>query len=230
MQEASNETSWVRAFSLDQRLPLGFRFPTTCHALALSKGEFALVSAVPFSEETRRSFGGQVPFLVAPNHLHHLYLNVARASFPEAELLAPGGLLKKRPDLKLDHRLEAGLPAELREHLSVIPIEGCPELSEWVIYHHASQSLIVTDLFFHLLEPVGVAAHLILSMVGAHKKLAQSRAISLLVKDRTAYFRSIDRVLELKPKAICFAHGAPVLEAATERLQDAVRRSLFFGK
>src|SRR5690606_36368846 len=110
-----------------------------------------------------------------PNLLHHLYLPAACQRYPEARVLVPRGLERKRPELRIDGMLDGPLPAELAAAVDVIPLDGATEIREYAFFHHASRTLVLTDLVFHVLEPRGWLAHLMLWLGGCHRRLAASR-------------------------------------------------------
>ncbi len=213
------------SFELAQVLPGRFRFPTRMTVLPLDGAGLCLVSPIPVDEDLAARIGalGEVRFLVAPNLLHHLYLGAAALRWPEAKVLAPAGLRHKRPDLRVDGALEDGLPPGLLEHVRAIKIEGAPTVDEFVLLHHGSGSLVVTDLVFHVTRPSGLMAHVMLFLVGCHGRLAQSRAWRLFVKDRAAAARSARELLALSFDTLVPAHGDVLTTDAHASLERALR-------
>lgn len=206
-------------------LPGGFHFPTRMTIVQLAAGELALISPVPIDEPLFRHLAGlgRVRFLIAPNLLHHLYLGEAARRYPEAKIIAPPGLAKKRPDLRIDHALDAELPAALAQRIEVVRIEGAPSLDEYALFERTSGTLILTDMVFNVREPRGFWANLILRVVGCHGRLAQSRVVRALFKDRAAAARSVERILALPIRSLVVAHGETVAEGAREALAQALR-------
>jgi hypothetical protein len=161
---------------------------------------------------------GPVAHIVAPNCFHHLNIGPASERFPNAKVHAPQRLRAKRPDLRIDHDLQSG--AEPWPSLAIFEIAGAPELDEFVFLHRPSASLIVTDLVFNIHEAQGVMFPLILRMVGAWRRLNQSKIWRRHTKDRQAAAASVRAVLEHELRRIIPAHG-DVLEAADARDQLA---------
>lgn len=211
-------------FDLDQTLPTGLRLPARMTALPLAEGGLALVSPIPIDASIASALSavGEVRYLIAPNLLHHLYLADAIARYPRATVLAPRGLRRKRPDLRIDGDLEDGLPQDLAAEVEAIRIDGIPSLDEFVFFHRASRTLVVTDLVFHVERPQGFVTHLVLWLVGCHGRLGQSRALRLLTKDRAAAAASAERLLILPFETLVMAHGEIVRERAAERLAAAL--------
>ena len=214
----------IATFDLDQRLPGGFRLPARMTAVRTEDGGVALISPVPIDDARARAIEslGEVRWLVAPSLLHHLYLGDAAARFPAAKVVAPRGLAGKRPDLRVDAVLEDGLPDALAACLDVLPVAGAPLLDEHAFFHRASRTLVVTDLVFNVREPRGLVANLMLWLVGAHGRLAQSRAWRFFVKAPAAYAASVERILATDASTLVMAHGEIVRERAREQLASVL--------
>ncbi|HVU02888.1 MAG TPA: DUF4336 domain-containing protein [Polyangiaceae bacterium] len=218
--------SELALFDFPQVLPpLGFRFPARMTALSLGGGEVALVSPIPLTDgiEERIAALGEVKYLVAPNLLHHLYLAPAIERYPGALVLAPAGLRQKRPDLRTDGTLEAPLPERLGAAVDVVHLAGAPAVDEFAFFHRATETLVVTDLVFHVRRPEGAVANVVLWAVGCHGKLASSRAWKLaFVKDRRAMGEAAERLLALPFRTLVMAHGDVVREDARAELARAL--------
>ena len=219
-----SDASPLPVFDRDQVLPGGFHMPTRMTVLPLGPGRIALVSPIPIDDAIAAELAslGEVAFLVAPNLLHHLYLGDAIARYPEATVLAPRGLRTKRPDLRIDRALEDGLPEELAAHVEAVRIDEAPSVDEFVFFHRQRRTLVVTDLVFHVREPVGFVAHVTFFLVGCHGRLGQSRAWRFFVKDRKAAAASVERLLALPFEALVVAHGENVPLEARAGLEKAL--------
>ena len=192
-----------------QELPMGLRLPARMSVLPLQAGKLALVSPVPFGDGCAEALAeqGEVTHIIAPNLWHHLYLEYAMRRYPDAVVWGPAGLAKKRPDLRLDACLEDVATDALSPDICIVPIEGIPGLSEFAFFHQPSRTLVVTDLVFHMLQPKGFMTKLILTLMGTRGRLAVSRALKLMVRDRAATAASIERLLALPIETVVMAHG-----------------------
>jgi hypothetical protein len=161
---------------------------------------------------------GPVAHIVAPNLFHHLNIGPAIERFPNAKVHAPKGLRAKRPDLRIDFDLQPG--SNRWPGLEAIEIDGAPELDEFVFMHRPSATLIVTDLVFNIHDAKGLMLPLVLRMVGAWRRLAQSKIWRRYTKDRSAAAASVRTVLEHDVRRVIPAHG-DVLEATDAREQLA---------
>lgn len=224
------EPQQLLTVDFSQRLPGGMQFPARMTALVLRPGKLALISPVPIDDDLARKLAelGEVEFLIAPNLLHHLYLGDAAKRYPGARVLAPAGLRSKRPDLVIHGTLGGDTP-ELSPWVDVIHVQGAPSADEFVFFHRATETLVVTDLVFNIEEPRGWMANLLLLLGGCHGRLAASRAWMFMVKDRELARRSIERILALPVRTLVVAHGTVVKERARERLAAALQ-ARFMGR
>jgi hypothetical protein len=118
--------------------------------------------------------------------------------------------------------LDLALPPELAAAVDIIALQGAPALDELVIYHRATRTLVMTELVFNITRPRGWFAHLVLFLVGCHGRLASSRAVRALVKDRTAARASAERILALPFETLVVAHGDVIEHDAPAWLQQAL--------
>lgn len=214
----------VASFEMAQVLPGGFHMPARMTVLPLGGGDVAVVSPIRLDDALARRVEalGRVRLLIAPNLLHHLYLGEASARWPEARVLAPRGLAKKRPDLRIDSFWEDGAPPELSATVRAVPIDGAPSVGEVALFHEPSRTLVLTDLVFHLRRPRGLVAHVALWLMGVHGKLAQSRAWRFFVRDRARAAASARALLALPVERLIVAHGEPVEVDARPALARAL--------
>ena len=71
--------------------------------------------------------GNTVSHIIALDAVHHLYVSDFAKLYPNAKVVGPKGLLKKRKDIKFDIVLpDAPLDAELEKEFRAIPLTGHP--------------------------------------------------------------------------------------------------------
>jgi hypothetical protein len=220
-----SEPSSLPVFDYAQVLPpLGFHFPARMTVLPLGGGRIALVSPIPIDAHIANELAalGEVAYLIAPCLLHHLYLADAVKRYPNARVIAPRGFAKKLPDQRIDFELEEQLPEPLTQAVDVRFVAGAPGLDEFVFFHRATRTLLVTDLVFNIVAPRGFVAHLVLFMTGTHKRLASSRALRVMVKDRARCAASVAQILTLPFETLVMAHGEIVRDDAQAKLAQAL--------
>ena len=206
----------------DLRVQAGFHLPVRMTVIRLADGGVWLHSPIAIDHAAAAAIAaiGPVRHIVAPSLLHHLFAAAACERWPGAALHAPVSLARKRPTLKID----APLAEDSRwSELAIVAIAGAPKIDEHVFVHRASGTLIVTDLLFNVHEVAGLMSPLILRMVGAWKRLAQSRIWRSAVKDRAAARASVERLMRLDFDRLVPAHGAVIAGADThERVRAAL--------
>lgn len=192
--------------------------PLRSTILDVGGGALAIVSPVRMDDAmaTEVERHGRVLHLIAPNCLHHTFLEEAMNRWPQAAVHAAPGLERKHPVLRDATR--AALPTTLE----AIALEGTPFLSETVFVHRESRSLVVTDLVFNIRETRGLVTPLILRMAGANGRLAQSRAIRFMVNDRALAGQSARRILASTFDRVVMAHGEVLTGDAKGQLEKAL--------
>jgi hypothetical protein len=152
---------------------------------------------------------GSVHTIVAPNLLHQRWLGDAKQHYPDAQVLAPSGLREKRPEISIARELTSG---PVTAELSATLVDGAPKLSELVLFHEPSKTLIVTDLVFNIPEASGMTWLILKVFSRALGRVEQSRLLRMLTKDRGAAGRSLESILRLPFERVVPAHG-DVIEA-----------------
>lgn len=148
---------------------------------------------------------GTVTTLVAPNMMHHLFLQDALEHFPQAELHLAPGLGEKRPDLKA----RSTLPIDLSKWgLEQQLMGGMPKLQEIAFFHKESKTLILTDLAFHFPNHSHFATRTLLKLNGVYGKFGPSRLLKhVFLSDRDALRKDMLEILEWPFEKIVVAHG-----------------------
>lgn len=223
MLEPIAEGLWHDQFDLF--VPPGLHMRGRMVVARLSDGRLWIWSPIPIDDALAREIRalGEVGHVVAPNALHHLHFAAAVERFPGAQRWIAPALVRKRPDLAGCRSLEDAPSSAWAAELEPLRVAGAPKLDEVVFFHRASKSLLVTDLVFNVLEYRGWLSGLVFRMVGAHKRLAQSRAMRMLVRDRVAAAASARRILAWDFERVIMAHGEIVDRDARARMTEALR-------
>ena len=164
---------------------------------------------------------GPVRHVVAPNRSHHLFFSPFLAAFPEAGGFIAPGLEGKRPDLSAHRRLVPGEAMPWTPELPSWFIEGLPVINETVFFHPATGTLVLTDLLFRFGDDNRGLARLAARLLGVYDRLAMSRTMKLMVRDRAALRRSIEPLLALDVRRIVLAHDQVVEHEARAALARA---------
>jgi hypothetical protein len=223
MLEPIAEGLWHDQFDLI--VPPGLHMRGRMVVARLGDGRLWVWSPIPLSDALARQLEGlgEVGHIVAPNALHHLHFAKAAERFPQARRWIVPTLATKRPALAGAEQLGDAPPAAWAEDFDQHRVAGAPKLDEVVFFHRASETLVVTDLVFNVLEYRGWLSGLVFRMVGAHKRLAQSRAMHMLVRDRAAAAASARVILGWGFTRVVMAHGEIVEHDARARMTEALR-------
>lgn len=188
----------------------------------LPDGGLWIHSPVRLDAQTRAAVDalGPVRFLVAPNVMHHLFVGDWAAAYPGARVVAPAGLRRKRPELRLDAELTDTPAPGYEEVFSQQLMRGMPKLDEYVFLHRPSRTLLVTDLAFHIRQSPSWLTRTYIKLFGAYGKLAPTLLIKTMVKDRAALRASLDTVLGWDFERVVVCHGEVLERGGREALRD----------
>lgn len=225
----SQTTSWQALAPDLWSLNYGFRntglqVSTRMTVARLRDGSLFAHSAVPLTPAQKQFLDGLGPLrcIVAPSTMHHLFVADLAALYPEARLYGPAGLRRKRPDLQNLQVLEPGdaaLPWGCE--LSHLRFEGLGLLQESLWFHHASGTLIATDILQCWQGPLSLGVRLYLGLTGGHQRLTVPRTVRLLVKDKPAVTRCAQAVLQWPIERVVLLHNSVLEDKALERVAEA---------
>lgn len=210
-------TRWVA------RKFLGFlHFGARMNVIRLSDRKLILYSPTTPSPELKTSIDalGEVAYLVAPNTFHHLSVGDYCALYPGAKLFAPRGLSRKRPDLKIDVFLDEHAQFPWSSELDHCHVLGSP-LSETVLYHRSSRTLICADLLQNFPTMVHTPTRLYFKAMGCFGAPGVSRALRWSIRDRKAARFSVEKILAWDIERIVVGHGEIVTTNAKAALHQA---------
>lgn len=210
-----------------------FRFLGLVHigtrmtVLRLANGDLVVHSPVAIDAALKAEVDahGTVHVIVAPNLYHHVYTSTAVDAWPDARLVAPSKLRKKRADLRIDANLEDGLAplGVSSDEIELLPIEGTM-LSETALLHRASGTLVAADLLENFQSMDHTLTRAYLKLGGVYGKPGWHRFLRMVYRDHAAARRSIEAILERPIERIVIAHGEPISSAP----KDALREGLSF--
>lgn len=215
-------TDDVRVMETDFRFA-GLALGGRCTVVRLPDGGLWVHSPVKLEAGVREAVEalGPVRFLVAPNLMHHLSVGAWAEAFPEARVLAPSGLRRKRPELRIDAELgeapEPGYAAVFEQ----TPLRGVPGVDEFAFLHRPSRTLLLTDMAFNIRHSSSWLTRTYLRLSGAYGRLAVTRLEKALVKDRAALRASLERVLAWDFERVVVCHGEVLERGGREALREA---------
>lgn len=123
-------------------------YTTRMTIVRLSNGQLWIHSPVRLTPELQCSVDalGNVQYLIAPNHLHHLFVEQWQRAYPQALTYGTQQVVNKRSDLHFDGVLTSDESGPWSEDLDDLLFTGSAVMQEAVFFHRGSATLIVTDL------------------------------------------------------------------------------------
>lgn len=150
---------------------------------------------------------GPVAYIVAPNLLHHLFVGEWQRACPDASTYVAPGLDTKRADLTIAGVLADEPEPGWKDVLDQVHLRGFPFANEVVFFHRPSATLIASDLAFNVGPSSPPLTRLLFRLGGAYERLSPTLLERLLVRDRTAFRESLERILEWPFERVVVAHG-----------------------
>jgi Domain of unknown function (DUF4336) len=150
---------------------------------------------------------GPVAYLVAPNRLHHLFVSEWKEACPEASIYVAPGLDTKRADLSIAGILTDEPEVGWKDTIEQVLLCGFPFANEIVFFHRPSATLIATDLAFNIGPSSPPLTRFAFRLAGTYERLSPTLLEKLLVRDRTAFRHSLERILKWPFERVVVAHG-----------------------
>ena len=211
-------------WTVDHALAIGGFLPLGTRTTIVRLGDGRLLVHAPGKLEdadvTAIRALGPVAAIVAPNRLHHLFFDAARAAFPEAEGWAAPGV-EKLVKTPLTGTYD-GRGGPWSGTLELHALAGAPKMEETVLYDPRSRTLVMTDLCFNIRHVDGWFARANLKMLDAYGRFGPSWLCrNVYIGDKTALRRSIDHLLTWDFDRVVLAHGDVVETGGREGLRAA---------
>ncbi len=205
------------------RRALGLHSQMRMAVVELVSGGLLLYSPTPIDDPLARSLSelGPVEHIVAPSRGHHMFAGHAKLRYPSATLWADSSLSEKRPDLDIDQFLGSVTPHPFDADVDVLHLGGTPSISEWVLFHRASHSLLCCDFLFNVRDEESLLSVGLFRALGVWRRAGQSRPWKHWTKDRSQAAACVDQVLRWDLRRIVMAHGEVIEVDARSVLEEA---------
>jgi hypothetical protein len=209
MLESIGEDIWT--CFMPMRL-FGLAFNSRMTIIRLKNGRLWVHSPIKKTENllTEIKALGDIQYLIAPNLLHHLFIGDWKSEFPNAEILAPKGLSKKRPDLDITHELHN---VESVDEIEICQILGMPQVNEYLFFHHKSQTLILTDLCFYQKEATGLTGFYFW-LNNVKNQMNSPKLVLWSIKNKADFLSSLEQTRSYSIRQISMCHNLVLTESA----------------
>jgi hypothetical protein len=204
----------------------GFPYPTRMAVACLSDGTAWVWSPVALTDDLAKAVDaiGPVRHIVSPNKLHHLFLRDWSRRWPDAQLYAPPGLSRKKPELRFDAELADEADPIWASDIDQVIFRGSFMLQEVVFFHRVSATAIFGDLIQRFPEwsLSGWQAALMRLDGLAGKRGSTPREWRATFLRRGPARAARERVLRWNPVRLLIAHG----ECAHSGARDIIAAAL----
>jgi hypothetical protein len=217
--ERLDEALWVAAAP---QTFLGFHLGTRMTIVRRPDGGLIVHSPLALSDALRGETDalGPVRCVIAPNVYHHLYAGQWTAAYPDARLVAPKGLEKKREDLRIAAFLEDEPDECWADTLSQVRVQGTL-LKETVFFHAPSRTLISSDLLENFDSSPHWPTRMYLKVGGIHGKPGVSRVLRVMYRDHEKVRAALERVLAWDFDRIVLGHGNVIADHGPQVLRES---------
>ncbi len=187
---------------------IGLHVGSQMTVVRLSSGGLLLHSPVHISPQLQQEIdaAGPVHHVVCPNLFHHMHAGSALAAWPQAKLHGPEALHRKRKDLRFDAIFGEVLPHDWQDDLLAVTIEGSL-LSETVLYHIPSKTLITADLVENFSHADHTLTRWYLKLGGILGRVGWHPLLRATYLNRRKARASMQRILALPFERVLVAHG-----------------------
>lgn len=202
----------------------GAELGTRMTVIRLRSGELVLIAPCPIDAALDAQIQelGSVSAVIAPNAFHHFSFLDALKRYPKAVPYLAEGVEDKIGTTPPGARPLGAEPDPLwKADLEQCCIPGAPKVNEVVFFHPSSRTLVLTDFCFHFNPPPGGWTGLFLRLAGAHGKLAISRLMRSMLKDREALRPVVERILAWDFDRIIVTHGENIGNDAKSLFREA---------
>jgi hypothetical protein len=190
---------------------------TRMTVIRLKDDHLMLISPINLSQALISAIGklGVVSFIIAPNLMHHLYLNACAKLFPSALVYVASGLEEKYKDLANLNILAKTAPKEWVDCVeqqyfhgfAVMEFNGPRLINEVVFLHKSSQTLILTDTAYNIGSTSPFLTKAVTMLLGSYNKLGPTLAEKLASKDKALLLSSYRKIIKWPFEKVIMAHG-----------------------
>ncbi len=166
---------------------------------------------------------GAVSHIIAPNNLHHLFVNDWFEHFPDAKVWVAPDLPGKLPKLTFYGVLGETPETSWKDDIDQVYFQGSNILPEMIFFHRQSRTLIVTDFiqnhdpaknnwFWKIVKRFN-------GVLAPHGGVPKD--LRLTIRDRKLAIASFERILEWDFQRIIVSHGICINDNARAFFQKS---------
>lgn len=189
---------------------LGINFIAKCFIIT-DEDQIYVISPGPIPEDQMKTLQNtnKPIFVFAPNNFHNLYLSHFKDKIPHANFFGP-----KQASIKSGVELKNPLDFDGKTKFTISKINGNPALSEYLFYHEATKSLILTDSIFNMHHKMDLMTRMYLTLSGTYHRLNTSYLVLLTCKNKNEFWGSLRAALQLPFENVLLNHGDAISRAS----------------
>jgi Domain of unknown function (DUF4336) len=197
----------------------GLSIGTRMTVIRLASSELVVISPIQVSDGIVGELNdlGTIAHIIAPNLYHYLFATEFKATYPAATFWATAGLRAKQPELAIDRVIEGGAHSPWHgierlffDGFRTLSPSGPDPLDEWVFFHVASRTLILTDTAFCFDQSFPWLTQLVTRIGGGYKNLGPSILERISTTDKETVKAAAQQVLRWDFDRVIMAHGSIV--------------------
>jgi hypothetical protein len=221
----------------------GLDIGTRMTVIRLTGGELVVISPIQVSDDLVGELDelGTVEHIIAPNLYHHLFATEFKAAYPAATFWATAGLRAKKPELAIDQVIEAnadsprngpwngpwnGIERLFFDGFKTLSLSGPDPLDEWVFFHPASRTLLLTDTAFCFDQSFPWLTQLVTKVGGGYKNLSPSLLERISTTEKNKVRSAAQQVLRWDFDRVIMAHGSIVDQGGKEQFKRGYEKFL----
>lgn len=190
-------------------------FTTRMTIIRLSNSKLWVHSPIKLNTELKAQVDalGEIEYLIAPNHLHHLFLAKWQECYPDAQTYGTREVIKKRSELCFCAELTSDKSYPWDEDIHSLLFAGSPLMQEAVFLHRESKTLVLTDLIENFpatdFTPVQRMFAKFTGILAPNGKTPIDWRMSFLFHKKEAKDNYL-KMVQWQPQKIIMAHGVIV--------------------
>ena len=204
---------------------LGLRFGARLTVARLRDETLWVYAPFAISDEDEAAIRecGDVAHIVAPNPFHFQEIGEFTRRFPDAQLWVVPALATKLDELP--HLPLHSMPPAWSADFDGVLFDAALGYEEWIFCHHATKSLILTDLVLNLPRPDNPLGRIVGAILDEGRGCKSSRLVRAAIyggRDLKRARGQVDEILRWNFERVIMAHGR-IIEVGGKRV---LRRAL----
>lgn len=222
------DTLWLAQYFV--RLA-GARINARMTVIRLRSGELLIHSPCAFDPALTVEVAalGKVAAIIAPGNFHWLHVASCQKAFPDAVTYICPGVEKRAKDLAFDVVLGDEAPPLWAGELSQVALQGTRVMREVAFFHHASKTLILTDLVENVTPDTpgtNLSLRLLFRAIGMWKRPSPAPEYRLGWGDKALVREGLKRILAWDFERVILSHGDLITRGARQTVAHAWRKLL----